>query len=140
MIPISGDITARSWFGRAKRSNRPRKHLPPQKDMARQAANRSKISAAREKSFTLTHVIASFASNFCRPIYSYSFVVKKNWRLKFDTVRQRFRLIPTEKRVAVFVLAAFMLGLITKCYRDAHPSPPLPSTKGRHYPSGGRAP
>jgi hypothetical protein len=34
---------------------------------------------------------------------------------------QRFRLTPTEKRVAAFILAAFMLGLVTKCYRDAHP-------------------
>jgi hypothetical protein len=25
--------------------------------------------------------------------------------------------------VAVFVAAAFVLGLVTKCYRDAHPSP-----------------
>jgi hypothetical protein len=51
-------------------------------------------------------------------------VVKKNWRFRFDEVRQRFRLTPTEKRVAVFVLAALVLGLITKCYRDAHPRAP----------------
>jgi hypothetical protein len=50
-------------------------------------------------------------------------VVKKSRRFKFDEVRQRFRLTPTEKRVIVFVAAAFFLGLITKCYRDAHPSP-----------------
>jgi len=25
--------------------------------------------------------------------------------------------------VALFVFAAFLLGLITKCYRDGHPSP-----------------
>jgi hypothetical protein len=50
-------------------------------------------------------------------------VVKKNWRFKFDEVRQRFRLTPTERRVALFVLAAFLLGLVTKCYRDGHPSP-----------------
>src|SRR4029453_16129085 len=51
------------------------------------------------------------------------FVVKKSRRFKFDEVRERFRLTPTEKRVVVFVAAAFVLGLITKCYRDAHPSP-----------------
>jgi hypothetical protein len=45
-------------------------------------------------------------------------VVRKNWRFKLVEVRQRFRLTPMEKRVAVFVLAAFVLGLITKCYRD----------------------
>src|SRR5205807_3512770 len=49
--------------------------------------------------------------------------LKDGWRFKFEQVRQRFRLTPTEKRVAVFVLAAFLLGLATKCYRDAHPSP-----------------
>ena len=49
-----------------------------------------------------------------------SFVVKRKWRFKFAEVRQRFRLTPTEKRVAVFVLAAVVLGLATKCYRDAH--------------------
>jgi hypothetical protein len=38
-------------------------------------------------------------------------------------VTQRFRLTPTEKRVALFVVAAFMLGVVTKCYRDSHPSP-----------------
>ncbi len=52
-----------------------------------------------------------------------SFVVKKNWRFKFAEARQRFRLTPTEKRVAVFVLAALVLGLATKWYRDAQSSP-----------------
>jgi len=51
------------------------------------------------------------------------FVPKRSLRFRFDEVRQRFRLTPTEKRVAVFVLAAFVLGLATKCYRDAHSSP-----------------
>ena len=50
-------------------------------------------------------------------------MVKKSRRFKFDEVRQRFRLTPTERGVAVFVAAAFVLGLVTKCYRDAHPSP-----------------
>ncbi|PYJ77482.1 MAG: hypothetical protein DME69_10510 [Verrucomicrobia bacterium] len=56
--------------------------------------------------------------------------MKRRWRFKFDQARQKFLLTPAEKRVVVFVLAAFTLGLGTKCYRDAHPSPaPLPSTK-----------
>src|SRR5205814_3248982 len=54
-------------------------------------------------------------------IHSCPFVAKRSWRFKFNEVRQRFRLTPTEKRVAVFVLAAFVLGLGTKCYRDTHP-------------------
>lgn len=55
--------------------------------------------------------------------------LKPHWRLKFDQARQRFLLTSTEKRVVLFVLAAFALGLGTKCYRDAHPSSlsPTPS-------------
>jgi hypothetical protein len=52
-------------------------------------------------------------------------MVEKRWRTKLDEVRQRFRLTAIERRVAVFVAAAFVLGLITKCYRDGHPSPAL---------------
>jgi len=50
-------------------------------------------------------------------------VVSKRRRFKLDELRQRFRLTATEKRVAAFVAAAFALGLVTKCYRGAHPSP-----------------
>src|SRR4051794_10442342 len=50
-------------------------------------------------------------------------MVKKSRHFNFDEVRQRFRLTPTEIRVALFVAAAFVLGLITKGYRDAHSSP-----------------
>jgi hypothetical protein len=35
----------------------------------------------------------------------------------------RFVLTPEEKRVVVVVLAAFLLGLCTKYYRDTHPAP-----------------
>jgi hypothetical protein len=56
-------------------------------------------------------------------------LAKKTWRFKFDEVRQRFRLTPVERRVAIFIIAAFVLGLITKCYRDAHPQMPVPSGK-----------
>jgi hypothetical protein len=59
-------------------------------------------------------------------------VVKKSRRFKFDEVRQRFRLTPTETRVALFVAAAFVLGLVTKCYRDADPSPtPVQTYSGK---------
>src|SRR6476469_10521015 len=61
------------------------------------------------------------------------FVVKKSRRFRFDEVRQRFRLTPAETRVAVFVAAAFVFGLITKCYRDAHPSPtPIQTHSGKN--------
>jgi hypothetical protein len=36
--------------------------------------------------------------------------------------RDIFVLTPEEKRTVCFVLVAFVLGLATKCYRDAHPS------------------
>jgi hypothetical protein len=48
--------------------------------------------------------------------------LKTRWRSKFEEARQRFVLTRQEKRVVIFVLAAFILGLGTKCYRDAHPS------------------
>ena len=51
------------------------------------------------------------------------FMIKKSRHFNVDEVRQRFRLTPTERRVALFVAAAFVLGLTTKCYRDAHPTP-----------------
>jgi len=35
--------------------------------------------------------------------------------------RDIFVLTPEEKRTVCFVLVAFVLGLATKCYRDAHP-------------------
>src|SRR5436309_14922039 len=56
-------------------------------------------------------------------VYSCSLVGAKRWRFKLDQARQRFRLTSTETRVVAFVVAAFVLGLVTKCYRDAHPSP-----------------
>ena len=38
--------------------------------------------------------------------------MKRRWRFKLDQARQKFLLTPTEKRVVVFVLAAFVLGLL----------------------------
>ena len=76
----------------------------------------------------------------CREVFvKHSFgirdLVKKSRRFKFDEVRQKFRLTPTEKRVAVFIIAAFVLGLVTKCYREAHPQIPKPVEK-RHSAAG----
>jgi hypothetical protein len=39
-----------------------------------------------------------------------------NW----SEFRQKLVLTPEEKRVIIFVLAAFVLGFGTKCYRDRH--------------------
>ena len=116
---------------------------PPQ---AHTESHELKLRPSREKSFAL---LGSFARKFFICVYSpaspaqftrrggrklssspatagrseSSSRVEKGWRFKFAEVRHRFRLTPTEKRVAVFVVAAFVLGLATKCYRDAHASP-----------------
>jgi hypothetical protein len=47
-----------------------------------------------------------------------------HWRTRWDALRQRLVLTPEEKRVIAFVLIAFVLGVGTKYYRDAHPQPP----------------
>jgi hypothetical protein len=44
-------------------------------------------------------------------------------RHKWYELRQKLVLTPEEKRVIVFVIAALVLGLGTKCYRDKHPQP-----------------
>jgi hypothetical protein len=56
-------------------------------------------------------------------------LVKKNRGFNVDEVRHKFRLTPTERRIAVFIVAAFVLGLITKCYRDAYLEIPKPVEK-----------
>jgi hypothetical protein len=54
--------------------------------------------------------------------------LKSGWRRKLASARQRFVLTAREKRVVGFILAAFVLGLGTKYYRDNHrqasPTPP----------------
>jgi len=47
--------------------------------------------------------------------------VKLPERWSWDDLRHRFVLTPEEKRVISFVVIAFLLGVGTKCYRDAHP-------------------
>ncbi len=37
-------------------------------------------------------------------------------------LRDRVVLTPEEKRVVTFIIAAFLLGVSTKCYRDARPA------------------
>src|SRR5262249_13938654 len=45
-------------------------------------------------------------------------------RWKWEELRHRLVFTPEEKRVISFVIAALLLGLGTKCYRDTHPQPP----------------
>ena len=48
--------------------------------------------------------------------------------------REIFVLTPEEKKTVCFVLIAFVLGLVTKHYRDAHPvSSPKPATVAREH-------
>jgi len=46
-----------------------------------------------------------------------------NW----SEFRQKLVLTPEEKRVIIFILTAFILGLTTKCYRDKHRPPVAPA-------------
>jgi len=103
-IPISENTIGRLWFGSVKPTNRQENHLPPRGALAQRRRSR-----LREKTF----------------------VVKKRQRFRLDELRQRFRLTQTERRVAMFIAAAFMLGLITKCYRDGHPSPTPPQAHSK---------
>jgi hypothetical protein len=48
--------------------------------------------------------------------------------------REIFVLTPEEKKTVCFVLIAFVLGLVTKFYRDRHPAPsPKPTTAGHSH-------
>ncbi len=46
-------------------------------------------------------------------------------RWNWEELRHKLVLTPEEKRVISFVVAAFILGLGTKCYRDTHPQLPV---------------
>ena len=45
--------------------------------------------------------------------------IPEHW--SWDELRHRFVLTAEEKGVITFVIAAFLLGVATKCYRDTHP-------------------
>jgi len=47
----------------------------------------------------------------------------------WQELKHRLVLTSEEKRVISFVIAAFLLGSGTKCYRDARPPPVLKSEK-----------
>jgi hypothetical protein len=46
--------------------------------------------------------------------------VKTSGNRAWTELKQRLVLTPEEKRVISFVIAAFLLGCGTKCYRDSH--------------------
>jgi hypothetical protein len=49
--------------------------------------------------------------------------LKFSERWSWEELRHKLVVTPEEKRVILFVIAAFILGLATKCYRDTHPRP-----------------
>jgi hypothetical protein len=51
-----------------------------------------------------------------------------------------FVLIPREKRLLIFILAAFVLGVATKHYRDTHPPAAVPEKTAGKSPSRRSAP
>ena len=54
-------------------------------------------------------------------------------RWHWDELRHKFVLTPEEKRVIVFLIAALLLGLATKCYRDTHSQQPVLIEKKRPH-------
>jgi hypothetical protein len=54
--------------------------------------------------------------------------------------REIFVLTPEEKKTVCFVLVAFVLGLATKCYRDAHPAPATKPPVARGHATPGPSP
>jgi hypothetical protein len=54
-------------------------------------------------------------------------------RWQWDELKHRFVLTPEEKRVICFVIAALLLGVGTKCYRDTHPQPPAQMDKKQQH-------
>jgi hypothetical protein len=46
--------------------------------------------------------------------------LKERWRSRFDALKQRFVLTREEKRVIIFIVVAFALGLTARHYRGAH--------------------
>jgi len=50
-------------------------------------------------------------------------------RWNWEELRHKLVLTPEEKRVITFVIAALLLGLGTKCYRDTHPQLPVQGDK-----------
>jgi hypothetical protein len=55
--------------------------------------------------------------------------LKFSERWNWHELRHKLVLTPEEKRVIGFVVAAFILGLGTKCYRDTHPQLPVQTEK-----------
>jgi len=51
--------------------------------------------------------------------------INVRWRERLTALRHRFVLTSEEKKVIAFVLAAFVLGLGVKYYRERHPQPPV---------------
>jgi hypothetical protein len=50
--------------------------------------------------------------------------LKERWRSSFDALKQRFVLTREEKRVIIFIVVAFALGLTARHYRGAHAPTP----------------
>lgn len=55
---------------------------------------------------------------------------------RWEILRHRFFLTPAEKRVIIFVVAAFALGLATKHYRDAQSEAASKKTESNHSTTG----
>jgi hypothetical protein len=65
--------------------------------------------------------------------------LKLRWLWNWSELRQKLVLTPEEKRVIIFILTAFLLGLMTKCYRDKH-RPPIASADAKYQWQQGATP
>lgn len=54
-------------------------------------------------------------------------------RCNWEELKHKLVLTSEEKRVIVFIVAAFLLGLGTKCYRDTNAQPPAQTEKSHPH-------
>jgi hypothetical protein len=68
--------------------------------------------------------------------------MNETWRDRWPVWRHRWLLTAAEKRVLVFVIGAFALGLAADHYRAKHPpaSPPAPMVAKKRPPAQSRQP
>jgi hypothetical protein len=66
--------------------------------------------------------------------------LKERWRSSFDVLKQRFVLTKEEKRVIIFIVVAFALGLTARHYRGAHSPTPDKIDNKHSYIRAQRAP
>jgi hypothetical protein len=65
--------------------------------------------------------------------------LKEHWRSSFGALKQRLVLTREEKRVIIFIVVAFVLGLTARHYRGAHSPTPAKMDNKHSYSRAQRA-